>query len=75
MTFVAREGDAEGESDSAKGVTSLCTSCGAKASKGAHRGCADAVHKVSPDWGLRYPVRGVVCPPEPTKCSAGSWSS
>ena len=52
MTLVAVEEDAKGTSDSATVVTTCCTSCGAKASKGTRRSGGDAVPKMSP--GSRY---------------------
>ena len=67
MTSVARGGDAEGKGDSATGVTSFCTCCGAKASKGTRKSDADA----EPGSRSQHPVRGIVCRPEPTKCSEG----
>ena len=76
VTLVARKGDAESKSDSATGTTSLCASCGgAKAWQGTRRSSADAVPKMSPGLRSRYPVRGMVCRPEPTNCSEGSWPS
>ena len=75
MTLVASERGVDGKSDSATGVTSTCTSCCAKASKGTRRSGVDAVPKMSPGSRSLYPVRGIVCQPEPTKCSDGSWPS
>ena len=49
MTLVASERDVDGKSDSATGVTSICTSCCVKASEGTRRSGADAVLKMSPD--------------------------
>ena len=48
MTLVASERDVDVKSDSATGVTSICTSCCAKASKGTRRSGAGAVPKISP---------------------------
>ena len=54
---------------------SFCASCGVKDSKGTRRSGADAVPKMSPGSRSRYPKRGVICQPEPTKCSEGYWRS
>ena len=75
VTFVASERDVNGKSDSATGVTSIYTSCCAKASKGTRKSGDNAVPKMSPGSRSLYPVRGIVCRPEPTKCSEGSWPS
>ena len=75
MALMAREGGADGMGDSATEVTSFCASCDAKASKGTRKSGADAVPKMSPGSRSRYPVSGIVCRPEPTKCSEGSWPS
>ena len=75
MTLEASERDFDGKSDSATGVTSICALCCAKASKGTRKSGAVAVPKMSPGSRSLYPVRGIVCRPEPTKCSEGSWPS
>ena len=62
-----------GETDSAIVVTLTGASCCAKASSGTRRSGADAVPKMSPGSRSLYPARGIVCLPEPTKCSEGSW--
>ena len=68
-TLGAGEESVKGLSDSATAVTSCGLSCCARASKGTRRSGADASSR------SRYPVRGVVCRPETTKCSEGSWPS
>ena len=73
VALMAREGDAHGMGDLAIGVTSLCASCGEKASKGTCKSGADAVPKMSPGSRSRYPVRRIVCRPEPKRCSEGYW--
>ena len=73
MTFVAVEGGARVTGDSAIVVTSCCVSCGAKVAKGTRKSWCDAVPKMSPGSRSRCPVRGIVCRPEATKCSKGSW--
>ena len=55
MTLVASDRDVDGKSDSATGVTSVCASCCAKASKSTRRSGADAVPKMSPVRGLYTP--------------------
>ena len=75
MTLVASDRDIDGKNDSATRVTSICASCCAKSSKGTRRSGTDAVPKMSLGSRSLYPVRGIVCRPEPTKCSEGSWSS
>ena len=65
--------DVEGKNDSAPGVTLIGASYCAKASRVTHRSGADAVPKMSSGSRSLYPVRGIVCLPEPTKCSKGSW--
>ena len=72
MTLVASKRGADGKSDSATGVSSICSLCCTKASKGTRRSGADAVPKMSLGSRSLYPVRGIVCRPEPTKCSEGS---
>ena len=62
-----------GESDSATGVTLIGASCCAKVPSGTRRSGADAVPKMSPGSRSLYPVRGIDCLLEPTKCSEGSW--
>ena len=75
MTFVAVEGGAKVTGDSALVVTSCCVSCGAKVSKGTRRSGSDPVPKISSGSRSRCPARGIVCRPEVTKCSKGSWPS
>ena len=76
MTLVASDRDIDGKSDnSATGVTSICASCCAKASKGTRTSGADAVPIMSPGSRFLYPVRGIVYRSEPTKCYEGSWPS
>ena len=72
VVLMTREGNAEGKGDSARGVTSFCAPCGAKALKGMRRSGADAVRKMSLGSRSRYFVRAIVCRPKPTKCSEGS---
>ena len=52
---MAREGDADGMSDSATEVTSFCASFGPKAYMGTRKGGADAVPKMSQVRGLDIP--------------------
>ena len=75
VALMARQGDADGMGDSATGMTSFCASSVAKASKGTQRNGAVAVPKVSPGSRSQYPVKGIVCRPDTTKCSARSWPS
>ena len=75
MAFAAVEGGAKVMVDSAIVVTSCCVSCGSKISKGTRRSGCDAVPELSPGSRSRRPVRGIVCLPEATKCSKGSWPS
>ena len=63
--------DVEGKNDSATGVTLVGASYCAKASRATHRSGADAVPKMSPGSRSLYPMREIVCLPEPTKCSKG----
>ena len=65
--------DIEGKSDSATGIALIGVSYCANTSRGMRRSGADAVPKISPGSRSLYPVRGIVCLPEPTKCSEGSW--
>ena len=63
MMLVVKEEGVEGKCDSATGVTSFCTPCSAKASKGTRMSGADAVLKMSPGSRSRYSVRGIICRP------------
>ena len=74
-TLEAGEEGVKGLSDSATAVTSWCSLCCARASKGTCRSGAYAVPRISPGSRPRHPVRGIVCRPETTKCSEGSWPS
>ena len=73
MALVVSDRGVWGKSDSATGVTLIGASCCAKASRGTRRSGADAVPKSPPVSMSIYPVRGIVCLPEPTKCSEGFW--
>ena len=75
MALVISVRDVEGKSDSATGVTLIGASYCAKASRGTRRSGAHTVPKISPGSRSLYPVRGIVCIPEPTKCFEGSWWS
>ena len=72
---VSGEENANGTSGPVTTVTSCCTSCCAKASKGTRRSGADAMPKMSPGSRSRYLVRGIVCRPETMKCFEGFWPS
>ena len=61
VTLGAGEKGAKGISDSAAAVTSCCSLCCARASKGARRYRADAVPRMSPGSRFRYPMRGIFC--------------
>ena len=75
MAFVISVRDVEGKSDSATGVTLTGASYCAKAFRGTRRSGADAVPELSSGLRSLYPVRGIVCLPEQTKCSERSWWS
>ena len=56
-------------------VTSHSSLSWVRDSKVTRRREAEAVLRMSPGSRSRYPVRGIVCRPEVTKCSEGYWLS